>query len=288
VHEPDPTEEVGADGCEVRAQGCEVRAGDLDEVLNASVPNISEEIYDAYQAEPEILVPSPDDGLPVPRDEGSDQPVAPPFTFETVICVGDDREWVEVFLEEKEPGEYCPGFLMQRNTYKCRPLEQRGEPEERMRFSSDRVIEFGGEKFVKLTAIEAEQVVKTWKPKDCLDQMYWSESERQIARGNYENIYLVVRPRREPCKYYKRQVLSFDGQPDPNEPGSKIVFRNCTIRRSVGGAFMSLRDEAVYACDYRDPPDPASVKRYLDEPDDKNLRSNAHKILLPLWKEPKK
>ena len=82
----------------------------------------------------------------------------------------------------------------------------------------------------------------------------------------------------------ERQILSHDGQPDPSEPGHRIIFRNCTIRRSVGGAFMGLRDEAVYACDYRNPQDPSTVKKFLDDPDHEKLRSEAYKVKLPLFK----
>jgi hypothetical protein len=78
---------------------------------------------------------------------------------------------------------------------------------------------------------------------------------------------LLVRMKRERCKNYKRQVMPNDDQPDENALGHRIYFRNCLARRSVGGALMTLRDEGVYACDYRDPPDYESVRIHLDERD---------------------
>jgi hypothetical protein len=54
------------------------------------------------------------------------------------------------------------------------------------------------------------------------------------------------------------------------------------MRRSVGGAFMSLRDEAVYACDYRNPPSLASSK-LLDETDASILQKSANRTLVPLF-----
>ncbi|MBW2672263.1 MAG: hypothetical protein JRD89_02455 [Deltaproteobacteria bacterium] len=43
---------------------------------------------------------------------------------------------------------------------------------------------------------------------------------------------------------------------------------------------MTLRDEAVYACDYRDPPDPASAEKHLDSRDRKRLASSEHLELI--------
>jgi hypothetical protein len=54
---------------------------------------------------------------------------------------------------------------------------------------------------------------------------------------------------------------------------------------------MSLRDEAVYACDYRNPPTLASSK-LLDETDESILQKSANRTLVPLFnltaKVPKK
>jgi len=99
---------------------------------------------------------------------------------------------------------------------------------------------------------------------------------------NYQH-FILVRPLREACAHYKRQVTVNDDVPDEKEYGHRIVFRNCTKRRSVGGAFMGLRDEAIYACDYREPPHPESVRKYLDDPDRVHLGSDAYKRHLPMF-----
>jgi len=106
------------------------------------------------------------------------------------------------------------------------------------------------------------------------------------AREGWTNdgdLLFLVRPIRERCRYYKRQVFSNDEEQDETKFGHRIIFRNCTMRKSVGGAFMSLRDEAVYACDYRSPAAPESVVRYLDEPDGRQLRSRAHLKMVALF-----
>jgi hypothetical protein len=89
---------------------------------------------------------------------------------------------------------------------------------------------------------------------------------------NQQDTWTPVRPIRERCKHYKRQVFAKRGI-DPGEFGHYDLYRNCVARRSVGGAFLTVKDEAVYACEYRDPPDEATVKKYLDEYDEKRLEA---------------
>jgi hypothetical protein len=102
-------------------------------------------------------------------------------------------------------------------------------------------------------------------------------------RDGLESIDAVlVRPIREGCVHYKRQMFANDDVSDPSAPGHRLMFRNCMMRRSVGGAFMSLRDEAVYACDYRNPPTLASSK-LLDETDESILQKSANRTLVPLF-----
>lgn len=227
----DPTEEVSAEECAPGAHQCEIKSGDLEEGADASHPSFMEEIQDAYSPEPGLMVPSAEDGLPVPADETNEPQVAPPFTIDNVVCVEDDREWVPIRTEYLEDGSI----------------------KEPQRFKPSDVV----------TLFDRPHVL--------------------LDKSNVES-RIHVRPIRARCVYYMRQVLSNDAVPDPDELGHKIVFRNCTARRSIGGAFMSLRDEAVYACDYRDPPDPASTEKHLDGPDRERLRSEAYKKKLPLFR----
>ena len=107
----------------------------------------------------------------------------------------------------------------------------------------------------------------------------WGVEAVKIGQGCFS----PVRPVRERCRFYKRQVFNNDDQPDPTAPGHRIYFTNCTARRSVGGAFLSLRDQAVYACDYRVPPDPESVAKHLDSFDRRRLAEEPHKHLIPMF-----
>lgn len=276
----DPLEEVGPEECAPTPIEAGFQAGSIEESPMADRPKFSEEIHESYQPETDVLVPHPVDGMPIPRAELADNPVAyaPAFTHDNLVCIGDDRTWVALFENEDaamEAASTIAHFATSLGMGKAGSLVEPsvklfaytpgGDANERLSFPKDRVVNRWGVNLVLLTAEEAVAL-------------------EGKAHGVHEGAMLPVRPLRPQCGYYKRQVFSNDAQPDPLSPMHKIVFRNCTMRRSVGGAFMSLRDEAVYACDYRHPPDPGSVKLHLDEPDAKRLASRDHETLVQLFK----
>lgn len=253
--EQDPTAEVGAEECNPKTEQCEMRMVEGDRA-EADGPSFKDEIFDAYSPEDEMMVPHPVDGLPVPAHEASSGTAyAPPFTHDHVVCVEDDRAYVEMFNEELILHGMRDETFFRRNRF-----DAEGVQLERKTFTPDRVTERWGQKVVEL-----------------------SDEERVELNVSPTHKFIAVRPIRERCRYYSRQVLSQDGVPE-GEVGHQIIFRNCMIRRSIGGAFMSVRDEAVYACDYRDPPHSESIKK-LDERDNDRLRSNAHKVMLPLFRK---
>jgi hypothetical protein len=242
----DPTEERGPSDAESTPAECEIRPGEHDAPPEGSQAEFVSELDEAYVPDLELCVPHPLDGLPAPVGEGGPMSTAPAFTFENVVCVEDDRAYVEMWRDEVEayqaPGvaEYDRGRLVE---LARRRYDAYGEKRSRAVFSP-------------------ENVQSAWG-------MFLSKSTGQ-----------PVRPVRERCKHYRCQLMNNDEVPDPNEYGHKIVFRNCAARRSVGGALMSVRDQAIYACDYRDPPDEKSAKEF-DETQRARLRSGAHETLVP-------
>ncbi|MDD1677689.1 MAG: hypothetical protein LUO93_00710 [Methanomicrobiales archaeon] len=46
---------------------------------------------------------------------------------------------------------------------------------------------------------------------------------------------------------------------------------------------MSIMDEAVYACDIREPRHAPSEEKHLDAPDRKRLEERAHTEMVPLF-----
>lgn len=254
--EDEPLAEADGFDCDVPADECEVGLTDRDGTATESEASLREEIFEAFQPVTEIVVESPSDGLPVPAGERHDLAVAHPFTRDTVVCVEDDTSFVELFAEE---------------------LEDRGfEHQGKLAFLSNSAVNGGA-------LVQART-------------MFDGETGRQVERRSFEpskvtvrfgvsvvsdnGVFVPVRMKRERCKHFMRQVMANDDVPNPNEPGHLLRFYNCTARRSVGGAYMTLRDEAVYACDYRSPSHFDSTEKYLDSFDRKRLGSKLHLELI--------
>lgn len=263
-----PQEEVGPAACEVNPEDCEVKVGDLDAQPHDAFFQADDELYEQFRAEP-IPVIIAEDGLPQPVDESPNP--APPFGPDTVVCIEDEREYVELFLDELEPrgwklvagvaGSNCrwsaPGmpdghWLDPDGLALNERYDASGRTNARRRFPPSSVFERWGVIFAVT-------------------------DDKKKA---------IVRPARERCRHYRRQNFINDDRPDigdVSKPGSKLVFRVCTARRSNGGAYLSLRDEAVFACDLRDPFDESSVERFLDAPDRTAIAEKRHLRMIPAF-----
>lgn len=270
AREDEPLAEADAVACDVPAPDCELTAMERQGQAHESEASLREEIFETFQPETTPVVASPDDGMPIPANERArdDLPVAHPFTIETVVCVEDERLYIELFADELEARS--DWRVVEKKRWLGKPLRlyvPALAPDAaadlffvRRRYDDHGQPTMRGEKFLP------EELTEKWGVKvveqDCL--------------------LIPVRPIRERCKHYKRQNMAADEQPTPGEFGHHILFRNCTMRKSVGGAFMTLRDEAMYACDYREPFDHASVDKYLDAPDRDRLASKRHlKLIRP-------
>jgi hypothetical protein len=275
----EPLEEVGPAASEVDANRAEIKAGALEEAVHDAEIAADQEVSEQFPVETIPMGVDPTDGMPIPLDNGP-LALAAPFTIDTVVCVEDEREYVEVWRGENDPGsiENLRDLRAWSRKRGARLSERSrfdaGVERDRLRFATDRVTRLFGVTVALLTRSEVA-VVEPQRP-------WWLRWLRWLLRSG-RTCYVVVRPRRERCRFFKRQVFSNDDQPDATKPGHKIIFSNCTVRRSVGGAFMSLRDEGVYACDYREPYDAASVEEHLDIRHRRKLRSDDHLHLLPLF-----
>lgn len=247
----EPLEDADAVECDVPAGECELRHSDREGDAFKSEASYRDEIDEAFKPVTIAMVASPVDGLPIPANERSDLALAHPFTRETVVCVEDDSAYVELWAEELEGRDFshASGLTFDSNTSFAGSVrvtavsrfDLDGKPRERREFAPDRVLDQFG---VKVVDVDGDLV--------------------------------PVRMRRERCKHFMRQVMANDDQPIPGEFGHFLRFYNCAARRSVGGALMTLRDEAMYACDYRDPVDPVTAERYLDSFDRERLGSKRH------------
>lgn len=243
----DPQEQTSAGGSQVGAGESQQTPQELANDSLAYEFGVRDELAEQFPLETIAVGVSADDGLPTPMDAGA-MALAPSFGPDSVVCIEDEREFVECFAgEESEqwlgvpPGPQSAAYLPLRSRY-----DADGQEVERRRFSPERVLRKWGVEFV--------------------------QTEEGLLR---------VRARRPRCQNYRRMVFAND---DPTfkqgEFGHQVLYRNCTARRSVGGALMSVQDEAVYACEHRSPPDLVSVERFLDAPDRKRAATKVEMVAL--------
>lgn len=90
--------------------------------------------------------------------------------------------------------------------------------------------------------------------------------------------WIEVFPVRPPCKHYARQLTQFDLNAQ-----AKAMLRVCSARRTTEGAFMSLRDRAMWACELREPP--AESSGLLDEFDAAKMQEGARRECVPIFSQ---
>ncbi len=249
--------EATPDECEAAVAECVTAENDSEAVGFGP----SDDIDDSFVVTPDPMVISSVDHLPIAVD--APLALAPAFTIDNVVCIEDRRQYVEVFDEETGPHPEVSGSFLKtfvsRSSYAFDGIER-----ERMVFEPSRVQKRFGLEFVDLG-----------------DQANNSD----FRRNSTSEKMLMVRPIRKQCEHYARQVFATEEQPDPNEFGHYTMHRLCMARRSIGGAFMSLSNEAIYGCSLRSPRDRASEKKHLDDPDQKRIMDRAHETLVPAFQK---
>jgi len=265
-----PDEIVGPEHSEASVNRCETKAGPGDSASESSF-DLMEEMHESFPIE-EIPVVMAPDGLPDVVVPDPSQAMAVPFTIDTVLCLADDREYVELWADELSArGWKIAGIDSDPSS--SGDLKPRWLPSGCPSF-----VEFVIQKRFSNDGTELER--ESFKPE--LVHRKWGVDLVKIHPEDGGDCQFVpVRPRREVCQHYKRQVFSNDDIPDPTQFGHQLVFRVCTARRSNGGAFMSVQDEGIYACDFRSPTDLVSI-RVQDKKDKKKLLDRPDLILVPL------
>jgi hypothetical protein len=237
----EPFEEAGPAGSSGTIDQCSVGPEDLSAPPEDLQVPFFQEMVDAHVPETIVMIVSPIDGLPVPGNESDKAADAPSLSIEKMVCVEDDRQYVELFVEEM-PGKV---HAFRKRLFEAFPdsrmvlgdrskWDKQGQLRARLSFDPSRVLSFFGLSLVELDAPEQAQAG-------------FSAPGRPV---------LLVRPARERCRFYKRQVFG-DGD-------FTKMYRNCTERRTLGGAFLSLDDQSVLACEYRSPSDPETTERVID------------------------
>jgi hypothetical protein len=259
----DPMAPVGPEYCAVDPAETTIKPGERDGPPHECDYPAKAELDDSFLAE-ELVTPIGEDGLPDHSADGAPKGTHP-FTIETVCCIEDDRSYVELFEEEFLPRLHDDHPALGHGAGLV-PFEIRiARANIRMR---ERFTNTGQEKDRRV--FEPEEV-----------ERLWGELFGVPVSGDL----VPVRPARERCKYYARQHFANDESPgQPDEFGHNIILRVCThpARRSIGGAGMSLTNEAIYGCDLRDPHDAKSVE-WLDRHDSNKIRNRPDRVRLPLF-----
>lgn len=259
-----PDEQEGPDASEASPARCQYRQGERTDGVGESSFSADEELHESFPIE-EIPTVMGADGLPEFVEPDPEQTQAIPFTWETQLCIEDDREYVEIFRQElsargwrvHQPDQWFTPSGDEVRLSVRRRYDSEGRELERERFNPDEVQERWGVFMVPKTKKDDGRP-QSWLP---------------------------VRPRRERCVHLRRQVFSNDDVPDPADDGHQIVFRVCAARRSNGGAYMSLGNEGIYCCDFREPFDVPS-SRLQDQKDKKKLVERPDLLKLPLFNMP--
>jgi hypothetical protein len=269
-----PDEDEGPDKSEASPRRCEFRQGERTAGVGESSFGPDEELHESFPVEPIPTVLGAD-GMPAFIEPDPSDTQAIPFTWETQLCIGDDREYVEIFGQEL-PGRGWVPLADDADEFDDGDLV---DDDDRLMWLSPDGDPIAIDFLSRYSPDGTERVRRTFKPEEV--EHLWGVALVRGAPG----CWLPVRPRREPCKHYCRQVFSNDSQKDPALPGHQIVFRVCKARRSNGGAYMSLSNEAVYACDFRDPHDEVSTG-LQDKKDRHKLVNRPDLLKLPLFNMP--
>ncbi len=257
-----PNENAGPEQCDGALGECDVTRKDLDRLNDEhQEPTFRDELGEQFEVEPIRLGIDPVDGMPTPLDDMGPLATAIPFTREMQVCVEDDTVYVELFEHE---------------------LEARGWRRVRWWLFWRRWLPTGADRSARPIYVR-QAFDRHGQP---FERRVWNRPSIYLR---WERPFIIdqgglvpVRPKRERCVHYKRQCWINEEVTDPNEFGHKVLSRNCVMRRTIGGAFLSVSNEGAYACDYRQPPDEESVEQYLNEPDRQRLDAGAPEMV-PLF-----
>jgi len=202
------------------------------------------------------------DGLPGQSAPAqlSDIPV---LSTETLVCMGDESK----FVFRDNFGDIICEFM---------PDEVNRTPEGTWRVPWPLF-----EQRMALKLAEWRQLLKDSGHTEMAEMDFFTLLHAIIAqwrRGPYliSKRWMEVEPLRKPCAFYCRQHLQYDMAPE----NTKVV-RLCMARQDTAGAFMSVSDRAVWACELRKPPVLEQLER-LDSFDRQKVAEGEHREYLPI------
>lgn len=258
-------DEAGADAA--NEEDCLVPAESADEADDDFSP--FDEVAEGFANEPLQKVIGPD-GLPTPVDPGQRSDI-PPLSLKTLVCMGDFSK----FVIRGGFGEVIAEFALD---------EVERSPNGSWRAKRELVLDRASLEIKRIKAF-----LEKHKNEDGVQHLLnisdqalfthalgqWSESNGAAARMSYG--WIEVEPIRPPCRHYVRQITQFEYNPE-----NDVVIRLCSARRTTEGAFMSVRDRKIAACDMREPRDLESEK-IIDDFDTRKIKEGAEREYFPIF-----
>lgn len=224
----------------------------------------SDQWADMFNGRAAPIITDPNDGMPRPADMPASD--IAPLSEDTLVCMADERTWVEMFEEEinEDPARLViieKSWVGSKESHYARHFwgymrsrfDAEGVPVVRMRFEPKSVVERFGFKWARLDSADTP------------------------ADKAQPTTMVAVRPIREACSRYKRQLAGAD-----DLAGVTTIWRYCEALRTVGGAYLQVNDEAIYACELREPRDPsteASIRAF----DERKMRQGKERVYLPMF-----
>ena len=244
---------VGADGSEVV-----LREADHEQVGHTT----QDEFFDAFgEPEPSVIGINPADGL-VDHVDTKDARAVPPLSVDTLVCLEDTSSFVTLATEDID------AYLLSRQSVSG-PLQD-------LAYRTRLVTNLRSYTHWRLDAFGNPDPTfpgKTYAPAEVEDNgviHFVREGGRMI----------LVRPVRMRCSHLERMLTISD------ELSTKVspLHTYCKGFRSVGGAKMSLMDQAILACEVRQPPDDRSGKAIVERVEAK-IAQGKEKKGLPMYKK---
>ncbi len=207
------------------------------------------------------------DGLPQQIDTTTESDI-PALSKETLVCMGDYSRFVirdrwGAIIAEFEPMDVDrspTGFWRVKTSVALEKAQLALQREHK----GPRKVEYEGDDL--LLAALASKFVRMRH-----------EDGYGVQPPRHSDEWFQVEPIRPPCHHYVRQKVSL-----PENAQHKMYARLCAARRTTEGAFMTVRDQGVWACDMREPRDTTSELQ-LDEFDAKKIQEGAHRTHLNVF-----
>jgi len=221
-----------------------------------------EEVFDDFLAEPIVRVIA-DDGMPAAISTGKYHNDIPPLSTKTLICMGDFSKFALRAIFGDAMAEFSPEEVQRSPEGRWRV--PRAVARERLALELKRTREA-----IKKHPTSSQQAQLA----DLDDDELMNVVLMQSAQGRnmtyaVSREWIEVEPIRPPCRHYVRQITQFDYNPEAD-----VTLRLCAARRTTEGAFMSVRDRKMTACDMREPRHMES-ETVLDDFDNRKIREGA-------------